>query len=447
MRTFKLYFAAAVLGALLPVSGVHSAPFEKPNILLIVADDLGVGDIGCFGSRDIKTPNVDRLAETGVRLTQCYSAAPVCTPTRAALLTGVYQQRLGRHFDWVVGGLGDDSGLPPGTVTLPQMLKANGYATGMAGKWHIGGVESRAPNAFGFELFKGLRGGNLDYWTYTDNLGRLDLWNNTEPFTGQAGYLTDLIGDWSIDFIEQNAENPFFLYVAFTAPHWPYQGKEPELRNNNRESYEKAGGTQQIFNSMVETMDQNIGRIIDALDAAGLTEKTLVVFTSDNGGVPPFANNGSLRGYKATLYEGGIRVPGILNWRGKLPAGQESDQPVITMDFTETILAATATPRPDAALPPDGINMLPILSGEKPAEDRPLFWLAKHPREDTPFWRALRVGDFKFLQINEDRFLYNLKNDPQEEHNLFQTLPEKGDQFVKMVGQWEASLPPRNAKK
>ncbi len=446
MRKFEIYFAALFWGALVGVSGADSAPVEKPNILLIVADDLGFGELGCYGSPTIKTPNLDRLAESGVRLTQCYSAAPVCTPTRAALLTGVYQQRLGRHFDWVVGGMGHDCGLAPETVTLPRLLKANGYATGMAGKWHIGGTENRAPNALGFEMFKGLRGGNLDYWTYTDNLGRLDLWRDTEKFEGQEGYLTDLIGDWSVDFIEQNQANPFFLYVAFTAPHWPYQGKAPGLRNIDRASYEKAGGSQEIFNSMVEAMDQNIGRIIDALDAAGLNEKTLVLFTSDNGGVPPFANNGSFRGEKATLYEGGIRVAGILNWPGKLPDGQVSEQAVITMDFTETILAATATSRPAEALPADGINILPILAGEAPQADRQFYWFAKHPREDTPFWRALRIGDYKLLQINEDRFLYNLKKDPGEQQNLFQTLPEKSDQFVKMYGQWEASLPPRNTK-
>ncbi|MFO7971151.1 MAG: sulfatase-like hydrolase/transferase [Desulfobacterales bacterium] len=260
-----------------------SVTAETPNVVLILADDLGWGDLGCYGNQRIETPHLDRLAEKGVRLTQCYSNAPVCTPTRAALMTGVYQQRLGRHFDWVIGGMGHDGGLPFGTVTLPQMLKENGYATGMSGKWDIGGVESRAPNAFGFEEFKGLLGGNLDYWTHTDNQGRLDLWDNTEKFQSHEGYLTDLIGDWSIDFIEKNKKNPFFLYVSFTAPHWPYQGKEPELRNIDRESYEKAGGSHKIYASMVESMDQNIGRIMDVLDACGLNQKTLIIFTSDNG--------------------------------------------------------------------------------------------------------------------------------------------------------------------
>jgi len=443
MKNIKFSLFLVILGFCLIGARANSETADKPNVVLILADDLGYGDLGCYGNSRIKTPNLDRLAENGVRLTQCYSAAPVCTPTRAALLTGVYQQRLGRHFDWVVGGLGHDSGLPVGTVTLPQRLKENGYATGMTGKWHIGGVERRAPNAFGFDMFKGLRGGNLDYWTHTDNLGRLDLWNNTEKFTGQKGYLTDLIADWSIDFIEQNKEDPFFLYVSFTAPHWPYQGREPGLQNIERETYEKAGGTQEIFDSMVEAMDQNVGRILDALDTYGLNQKTLVIFTSDNGGLPPYASNGPFRGGKATLYDGGTHIPGILYWPGRLPAGRVSEQPVITMDLTASILAATGTSLRSNALPLDGMNVLPILSGEKPEKERQFYWFAKHPREGTPFWRAFRAGDFKFLQINDDPYLYNLKQDPEEKHNLWDEFPERGARLKQSYEQWEHSLPPR----
>jgi len=443
----KCFGVAIGLGLFFATAQADPTTQEKPNVVLILADDLGYGDISCYGNKRNKTPNLDQLAENGVLLTQCYSSAPVCTPTRAALLTGVYQQRLGRHFDWVVGGMGHDSGLPYDTVTLPQMLKDNGYATGMAGKWHIGGVESRAPNAFGFEMFKGLLGGNLDYWTYTDSQGRLDLWNNTEKFRNQQGYLTDLIGDWSIDFIEHNQDDPFFLYVSFTAPHWPYQGKEPGLRNIERESYEKAGGSQEIYQSMVESMDENVGRIMNALDSRGLKKKTLVIFTSDNGGRLPFANNASFREGKATLYEGGIRVPGILRYPGRLPTGHVSDQPVITMDLTTSILAATGTPLSSDALPMDGINILPILTGDKPEQERQLYWFATHPREGTPYWRAFRSGDFKLLQINDDIFLYNLKKDPEEKRNLFPKFPEKGLELKKQYSRWESTLPPRSMQK
>lgn len=446
MSYFRTCLTPVLLGKLVALQA-ESAPPEKPNVVLMVADDLGYGDLGCYGNRGIHTPNLDQLAADGVRLTQCYSSAPVCTPTRAALLTGVYPQRMGRHFDWVIGGMGHDSGMPLDTVTLPQMLMENGYATGMTGKWHIGGVERRAPNAFGFEEFKGLRGGNLDYWTHTDNQGRLDLWNNTEKFQNQKGYLTDLIGDWSVDFIERNQDNPFFLYVAFTAPHWPYQGKRPGLRNITRESYEKAGGSQEIYNDMVEAMDWNIGRILEALEARDLRRNTLVIFTSDNGGLRPFADNGILREGKATLFEGGIRVAGILRWPGQLPTGAVSHQPVITMDFTASILAATQTPLPPDALPPDGINILPILSGEIPEKDRTFYWFAENPHPGTPVWRVVRKGDFKLLQINDDVFLYNLKQDPEEKRNLFPMFPEKGGQLKQQYSRWESTLPSRNTEK
>ena len=423
----------------------------KPNVVLIVSDDQSQASVAP-GDKTFDMPHLDRLRSEGIWLSQCYSSAPVCSPTRAALLTGLCQQRVSRCFDWVVGGRHGTEGLPPGTVTLPEMLRRNGYATGMFGKWHLGGCKEKLPTQFGFDEFKGYRGGNLDYWTHTDNLGRHDLWDGTEPLHAE-GYLTELVAEWTVDFIGRNKENPFFVYVPFPAPHWPYQGPVAPYKNIERESYEKAGGSFAIYKSMLESLDDGVDRILAALEKNGLERDTLIIFTSDNAAGPPsqtkpqYGNNPSFRGEKATLFEGGIRVPGMVRWRGRIPASETCDTPVVTMDFTETILAVTGTKRPEN-IDSDGMNLMPLLQGNAPAAKRDLFWYAnnKSNNGNRP-QRALRSGDWKFYQTDKETYLFNLKQDPAEQENLASQYPEATGRFRKTYADWESTLPEKQEKR
>ncbi len=424
----------------------NAPPTRKTNVVIILTDDQGYNSLSCAGAKDFKTPHLDRLAAEGVRLTQAYSSSPVCSPTRASLMTGNYPQHSGRLFDWVLGPLGADHGLPTDGPSLPRMLKTGGYATGVMGKWHLGGIKQYWPMIHGFDEWKGFCGGNLDYWRHDDHPHQPDLWNGEQPLKAE-GYLTDLITDWSIDFIDRHQERPFFLYVAYNAPHWPYQGYEPDLRNIDRQrkedpvSWQLGGGTPEIYRSMMERMDHGIGRILDALAAHGLEKDTLVIFTSDNGGDPPFANNEPLRGHKTQLFEGGIRVPCIFRWPGRLPAGAVCDQPIITMDLTASTLATAGVPRDPTVRPADGINVLPILAGQAPPQPRRFFWFAKDRPPVQPFLRAIRDGDWKLLQTNQEQHLFNLKDDPSEQNDLAAVQTAKVVELARIYAEWEATLP------
>jgi arylsulfatase A-like enzyme len=419
---------------------------DRVNVVLILSDDQGYNSLSCAGQTDVPTPHLDRLAEQGVRLTQCYTPSPVCSPTRAALLTGNYPQRISREFDWVVGGLGASNGLPPATPTLASMLKSSGYTTGIMGKWHLGGVLEKWPTRFGFDEFKGFVGGNLDYWAHDDSDHQPDLWDGQRPLKAE-GYLTDLTTDWSIDFIRRHKDRPFFLYVAYNAVHWPYQARAESMRNLDREpggNLEKwciGGGTPEIYQSMLRALDQGVGRIAAALDAAGLADRTLVIFTSDNGGDRPFASNKPFRGWKCELYEGGIRVPCIFRWPGRLRPRSVFDQPIITMDLTASILAACGVARDPRALPPDGMDILPLLAGRMPPQPRRFFWYAQPPGPGAPPWRAVRDGDLKLVQIGNEQHVFDLKLDPSEQHDLAGEELQRTRNLKSIHTEWEKSLP------
>ena len=450
-RHLQLLVPVLTAGLLLSPAGLAAGPeTERVNVVIILSDDQGYNSLSCAGATEFKTPNLDRLAAEGVRLTQCYASGPVCSPTRAALLTGNYQQRIGRQFDWVVGGLGASNGLPPSTPTLARMLKSNNYVTGIMGKWHLGGVPEQWPTRFGFDEFKGFVGGNLDYWRHEDHSHEPDLWDGDKPLKTE-GYLTDLITQWSVDFIHRHRDRAFFLYVAYNAVHWPFQGPRDDQMNLDRspkgeqKDWAVGGGTVDIYRGMMERLDWGIGRITQALDECRLAGRTLVIFFSDNGGDPPFASNRPLRGWKCELYEGGIRVPCILRWPGHIPAGRVCDQPIITMDLTATVLAATGTARAPQALPADGIDLIGILAGRVPIQPRRFCWLAHPPGPGAPIWRAVRDGDWKLLEVGEQQYLYNLREDPGEQHDLAGQHPQRLHELAKRHASWEATLPPKNA--
>jgi arylsulfatase A len=413
---------------------------ERPNLIFILADDLGYGDLGCFGATDINTPRLDCLAREGVLLTDCYANASVCSPTRAALMTGRYQQRIG--LEWAVSYQIRGEGLPPREKSIAQMIREAGYATAMVGKWHLGYDPDWAPNHHGFDRFFGLLGGNHHYFEHYDRKGYPDLFLDTEPVQ-VAGYSTDLMGRYAVQFLEAARGRPLFLYVAFNAPHFPFQGPaDAERVVTPKQGWQT--GTRETYAAMVESLDANVGRILDALDKHGLAEKTLVVFTSDNGGMLPLSSNAPLAEGKGTLWEGGIRVPTIARWPGRIPAGTRSAQVATTVDWSAT-LATLAGASPPADRPFDGIDLMPMLTGSQPPRERTVFWRrALDPyRKNVKPQRAVRQGRWKYIdEPSGERYLFDLAEDVREEHNLAPAKPELADRMAKLLHAWESQIDP-----
>ncbi|NOX55545.1 MAG: sulfatase-like hydrolase/transferase [Planctomycetes bacterium] len=433
-------FVLAGFGAVAARTAACGAEVDRPNLVFILADDLGYGDLGCYGAPDIRTPRLDRLAAEGILLTDCYANGSICSPTRAALMTGRYQQRIG--LEWAVFYGVHKQGLPPQEKSLARMLRDAGYATAMAGKWHLGYDRDWGPNHHGFQRFFGLLGGNHHYFEHYDPKGRHDLFLDTEPIRVE-GYSTNLITEYAVKFLEAMKDRPFFLYVAFNAPPFPYQGPN----DAHRLVTPKRGwltGTRQTYVAMVESLDTNVGRILDALDASGLAENTLVVFTSDNGGMLPLSRNAPLSKGKGTLWEGGIRVPCIVRFPRRLPAGVRSAQVAVTMDWAATLAAlAWASPPPDR--PFDGIDLLPILSGRKPIQERTLFWRRSLDpyRKNVFVHRAVRHGKWKYIDDPQGgRFLFDLSQDVAEKQNLIEAKPKLADQLRRLLDAWEEDIDP-----
>ena len=403
---------------------------KPPNIVFIMADDLGYADLSCYGRRDFVTPNIDRIAERGLRLTQGYANSAVCSATRLALITGRYQYRLRLGLEEPLAG-NTEVGLPPEHPTLPSLLRKAGYGTSLIGKWHLGFLPKFGPLKSGYDHFFGFRSGAVDYYSHRNPRQQHDLWEE-DVEVHQVGYVTELLGARAVDTVNAYARGgrPFLISLHFNAPHWPWEGPgdEAEARHvagTNLRHFD--GGTQEIYARMIGAMDREIGRVLDALDAHGLSENTIVIFTSDNGG-ERFADTWPFTGRKTELLEGGLRVPTLIAWPARIAAGATSEQVAISMDFMPTLLAAAGT-APDPGYPPDGINLLPMLTGGAPIE-RKLFWRYKSLRQ-----RAARIGIYKFLKILDNTFLFDVVADPLERANL---KDRRRDIYDRLVGEWEA---------
>jgi len=435
MKNLLLIMSARMFPFLILVFFVRDAYAEsnKPHVVYILADDLGYGDLGCYGVRDIRTPQLDHLAREGVRLTNYYSAGAVCTPTRVAFLTGRYQQRVG--MEWANFPIGTP-GLPSSETSLAKMLGDNGYSTAIFGKWHVGGTVEFGPNVHGFDKFFGFLGPNIDFYTHRELVPHFrvpDLFEDTDPVECD-GYMTDLITERSVAFIEQQHTKPFFLFVSYNAPHWPFQ---PPNRPSEAQPENRFVGTRKDYASMVERMDEGVGHILKALADRGLAEKTLVIFSSDNGG-ERLSRNAPFFHHKATLWEGGIRVPCMLRWPGQLPIGKTSEQAVITMDLTASILAATQTAPPEGRML-DGIDVIPILQGEEPLQDRTLFWRIL---EQGIVQKAVRKGRWKYVfdGLEQLEMLFDLESDPGERHTLFYEYPDRVHELRQSMAAWEQDV-------
>jgi arylsulfatase A-like enzyme len=410
----------------------------RPNIVFIMADDLGYADLSCCGRRDFTTPNIDRIAERGVRFTQAYANSAVCSATRLALITGRYQYRLALGLEEPLAGK-TDVGLPPEHPTLPSLLRDAGYATSLIGKWHLGVLPAFGPLQSGYEHFWGFRTGALDYYSHRNARDEADLWDGDVAIR-QTGYMTDLLGDRAVDTIERHAQEkrPFLLSLHFNAPHWPWEApgdvaESERLLGTRLRHYD--GGTPLTYARMVQAMDRQIGRVLQALDANGLSGNTVVIFTSDNGG-ERFSDTWPFTGIKTELLEGGLRVPALICWPDRIPAGGISEQVMISMDWLPTLLDGTGT-TPDGDYPPDGMNLLPVLTGQHATVPRKLFWRYKSNAQ-----RAMRDGDFKYLKIRNNSFLFDVVADPRERGNLKHRHQEVFDRLVSEWAAWNAAMLP-----
>jgi arylsulfatase A-like enzyme len=415
----------------------------RPNVLFILADDLGYGDLSCYGRPDYKTPVLDRFASEGLKFTSNYAAAPVCTPTRCAFITGRYPQRLPVGLEEPLTRNSPEVGLPDGHPTIATQLRAAGYDTALIGKWHLGWKAEFNPVRHGFDEFFGVLSGAVDYFTHaaadaTRTEGGKpspDLWEN-ETRVERSGYLTDVLTDRAIDYIARKRGRPFFLSLQYNAPHSPWEGPGDAGvdHDDHGPGPMAAGGSLATYGAMMRSLDANIGRVLAALKRAGLERDTLVVFTSDNGG-ERYSYNWPFSGEKFDLREGGTRVPAIARWPGVVPASSTSEQPIITMDWTATFIAvAGAAPAP--SYPLDGESLLPTLRGERAVHDRAFFWRTRNRG-------AARIGNWKYLQNADGEHLFDVGVDFGEKAEL---KTKRADVFATVKSRydaWAAEMLPR----
>jgi arylsulfatase A-like enzyme len=431
--------------------GSPPAPARPPNLVFILADDMGWGDLSVYGRQDYQTVALDGLARQGVRLTQAYSGSSICTPTRVAFHTGRYQQRLPvglrEPLAWVgQAPSGSLPGIPPGHSTLASLLKAAGYRTALIGKWHAGYLPHYGPLKSGYEEFFGIFSGGVDYFTHRDGNGDPDLWEDEAPVE-KTGYITDLITARAVDTIRAHAarREPFYVSVHYTAPHWPWEGPGDEAVSRTlSDLFHRDGGSAKVYGQMVSSLDAGVQRILATLDDAHVADDTLVVFTSDNGG-ERFSDMGPFMGRKGGVHEGSQRVPALVRYPRALPAGSVSAQVATTFDWTATLLAAAGV-SPDPAYPLDGIDLLPLLgaAGQTEPQPRQLFWRIRGQR-------AARDGDLKYLRLSArdepaanpaTEQLFDLSKDPREQVDLSAERPEDTARLRSAWEAWNAEMLP-----
>lgn len=429
------YLFTVFLGFFL-IAGCNPFSSDKPNIILIFSDDAGYSDFGFQGNTTYKTPNMDRIAEKGVRFSNAYVTASVCSPSRAGLLTGRYQQRFGHEFN--LPGMEDADvtdamrGLPLTEITIADLLKENGYSTGIIGKWHLGTHENFHPSKRGFDEFFGMLGGSSKYQAgsatnITSNYKEVD---NT-----QLPYLTDAFGNEAVDFIKRHQDDPFFLYLSFNAPHTPMEAKK-EYFDQFKQKFNT--DVRAANAAMTLSLDENVGKVMETLSELDLMDNTIIIFTNDNGGAMPYngSSNSPVRGTKGTVLEGGIHVPMLIQWNEHINPGTVYDHPVSTLDLLPTLVAAASGSLPNDR-EYDGVNLMPYLSGvNKTKPHKMLFWKLN--------WAAaIRKGDWKLIRTPDDEmWLFNVERDLIESINLYDREPIVVSDLLSELSYWERNLPP-----
>jgi len=426
--TFQLIAITAFIFSCVP------REFERPNIILIMADDLGYGDISCYGDSSVQTPNLDKLATEGLRFTDFHANGAVCSPTRAALLTGRYQQRSGIEGVIYARGETRQTGLAVEEYTFADYMKSVGYATGIVGKWHLGYRIDYNPIYQGFDYFRGYVSGNVDYHSHVDGAGIPDWWHDLEK-TDEEGYVTDLITKYSLEFIENNKDQLFCLYIAHEAPHYPFQGRKDKADRYPGGRFPAHGSRKDkksAYREMIEVMDEGIGSIVEKLKDLKLEDNTLIIFCSDNGGLGEIGNNGKLRGSKGSLWEGGHRVPAIAYWPGYIEPGTTTDQTVLSMDFFPTFVnLSKVTTNPDFQF--DGVDITTLLIEDNSLDDRSIFWKYRDQK-------VVRYGNWKLLVNNDTTYLFNLDEDLSEKINLADSESSIVSQLKLELDSWEEEV-------
>ncbi|MDF7799589.1 sulfatase-like hydrolase/transferase [Pontiellaceae bacterium B1224] len=418
---------------------------DRPNVVLILADDLGYGDLGCYGG-DIPTPNLDRMAKEGLVLTDFHSNGTVCSPSRAALMSGKYQQQVG--VDGVVTAdpamaayqFGID---PEKKDTLPAVMSGAGYKTALFGKWHIGYLEQFHPMNYGFDRYVGYLSGNIDYHSHYDRMETFDWWHDRE-LTKEEGYSTHLITRHAVDYIKQHKDEPFFVYVAHEAVHTPVQGPTDAIQRGPDKVKGERRDSKVVFRDMLTELDKSVGEILQAVQENGLAEKTLVIFSSDNGPMQ-LASPGPLRGKKGSIYEGGHRVPGIFWWPGTIAPGTESTQTAALFDLFPTFVELAGI---ESEIDFDGVSIQDLFEGEALPE-RKLFW---RPGGLSPYEPSLENGEDVAKAIRDGKWklvaqpgyeqieLFDLECDVAEKHNLASKFPERTEQMKAQLLAWEQQM-------
>ena len=417
---------------------------KPPNIILIISDDQGYADVGFHGSKEIFTPNIDRIANNGVVFSQGYVSFAVCSPSRAGLITGRYQNRFGYTRNILLAPKDSTMGLPLGEQTLPEVLKKGGYKTKAIGKWHLGAHDLLIPENRGFDEFYGFLIGGHRY--FPDDLTLNDLTEARKQMDGYitkiydngnrintSRYLTDELSINAVKFIEDNSNNPFFLYLSYNAPHTPLQAKEEDLLRNMHIKGEK----RRIYASMVTSMDDGIGLVLDKLEQMNIIDNTIVIFFSDNGGVEWYnhSDNGELRGIKGDFFEGGIRVPFVMQWPKIIPKGIVYDKPIIALDVFATSIAV-ANVENHTINEIDGVNLIPYIIGENNNyPHKYLYWQNRDKEIDV-----IRDDRYKYLRIKNKEFIFDLSNDISEENNLINSSKQIYENLKFEFKEWEKDM-------
>lgn len=426
---------------------------NKPNVIIIMTDDQGYGDLSCMGAEDFVTPNIDSLAENGMRFTSMYSGSPVCSPSRACLLTGRYPGNAGVRA--ILAGHRRASGLTPEVPTIAAALKNLGYKTGISGKWHLGLKDECRPNSNGFDEFSGFLAGCVDYYSHVFYWGMADgntnpthdLWENNDEIYDNGNYMTERITEKSVDFIRRHKDEPFMLYVAYNAPHYPMHAPEKYMKRFSHLPWDR-----QVMAAMISAVDDGVGEIKNELIRQGIAENTIIYFQSDNGPSRESRNwmdgrtdlyyggtSGIFKGHKFSLFEGGIRIPAVLSWPGKIK-GRTEDAPHIAADVFPTVLEACGGDVSEYSL--DGKSLMPLIEGTGEAQHEYLFW-------EMEGQTAVRKGKYKlvingrleeFAQVQDEYFLSDLENDPGEKINLAESLPEICEELKNAALSWRRDI-------